>query len=730
MATLILTAVGTIFGGPLGGAIGAMAGRALDQAVFFKPKGRSGPRLAELQVQTSVYGTQIPAIFGTMRVAGTVIWATDLRETKHRHKGGKGQPSYTTYTYSASFAVAVSARAIASVGRIWADGNLLRGSGGDFKSDVGAFRLHQGSADQPVDPLIAAAEGVALTPGHRGMAYAVFEDLQLADFGNRIPSLTFEVVADAGDVDAVSIAAALTGGRVQGSGGVAVGGYAASGDDVRAALGPLVAVQGMTLREAETGLRLEYLEAGADVILRSRLAARLNGRAVSAIKRLRDPAEAVPVRMALRHYDPDRDYQAGVQSAVRPGAGRREAAADLPALMEAGQARALARACLDAGWAGRRRLELLCGWDALALLPGSVVAVEGEAGAWRIVESEWEAMGVRLTLTQLAGGHGGMLPASSGSPARQPDVPHGATTLVLADLPVLSDAIPSAPIVVAAAAGASAGWRRAALFLVEPGSGEALPAGSTAPPAVMGTLVDAVGAGTPFLFDDAATLSVEVLNSEMTLLSASDEALLRGGNLCLVGQELIQFGSAVQTGARTFRLGRLLRGRRGTEWAMAGHDAGAPFLLIEQDRLAVLPDGAAQMGDMLSVLGIGIGDTTPATAAIGVTGEALLPLSPVGLTVAEDALGNRLVRWTRRSRGGWRWLDGVDAPLGEEREAYAVRLMDGGAVVRAVETGVAAWSYPAADAAADIAAGHGGPLTVEVRQIGTHAIGRVATIAI
>ena len=35
-----------------------------------------------------------------------------------------------------------------------------------------------------------------MTPAHRGIAYAVFEQLQLADFGNRIPSLTFEVIAD------------------------------------------------------------------------------------------------------------------------------------------------------------------------------------------------------------------------------------------------------------------------------------------------------------------------------------------------------------------------------------------------------------------------------------------------------------------------------------------------------------------------------------------------------
>ena len=41
---------------------------------------RRGPRLGDLAVQTSSYGSAIPRIYGRMRVAGTVIWATDLKE--------------------------------------------------------------------------------------------------------------------------------------------------------------------------------------------------------------------------------------------------------------------------------------------------------------------------------------------------------------------------------------------------------------------------------------------------------------------------------------------------------------------------------------------------------------------------------------------------------------------------------------------------------------------------
>src|SRR3546814_14919305 len=71
---------------------------------------------------------------------------------------------------------------------------------GDFKTELGAFRLFTGDPDQDADQLMASAEGAARTPAHRGFSYVVFEDLQLADYGNRIPSLTFEVFADEGEV--------------------------------------------------------------------------------------------------------------------------------------------------------------------------------------------------------------------------------------------------------------------------------------------------------------------------------------------------------------------------------------------------------------------------------------------------------------------------------------------------------------------------------------------------
>ncbi len=41
----------------------------------------------------------------------------------------------------------------------------------------------------------------------------------------------------------------------------------------------------------------------------------------------------------------------------------------------------------------------------------------------------------------------------------------------------------------------------------------------------------------------------------------------------------------------------------------------------------------------------------------------------------------------RRSRAGWRWIDGVDAPLAEEAERYRVTITPAGEAARVEETG-------------------------------------------
>ena len=76
------------------------------------------------------------------------------------------------------------------------------------------------------------------------------------------------------------------------------------------------------------------------------------------------------------------------------------------------------------------------------------------------------------------------------------------------------------------------------------------------------------------------------------------------------------------------------------------------------------------------------------------------------------------MKWFGR-RLGWAWPGGADAPLGEELEAYGLRVTANGIALRDWETVAPVATYPAADRLADALAGAPWPLQLEIRQRGT-----------
>ncbi len=225
MAALVLSvagaAAGAVFGpaGAIAGRIaGALVGNIIDKKLF-GPGDQNvvGPRLADLEVMASTEGAPIPRVYGRARLSGQLIWATQLEEVVSNSttsSGGKGHlvsgPSTTTTTFSyfGNFAVGLCEGVIGRVGRIWADGKLL-----DLSRKT--IRVYRGTEDQLPDELIVAKEGAGKTPAYRGLAYVVFERLPLADFGNRIPQLSFEITRPVGRLEQMVRAVTLIPGTTE-----------------------------------------------------------------------------------------------------------------------------------------------------------------------------------------------------------------------------------------------------------------------------------------------------------------------------------------------------------------------------------------------------------------------------------------------------------------------------------------------------------------------------------
>jgi hypothetical protein len=393
MATLILSTVGTALGGPVGGAIGALVGQSIDQQVL-GPASR-GPRLGDLSVQTSSYGMQVPRIYGTMRIAGTVIWATDLVESTQT-TGAKGQPD-AIYSYSVSLAVALSSRRVAEIRRIWADGKLLRGDDGVFKVST-IFRFYDGNEDQELDPLIGSIEGLANTPAYRGLALAVFENLELAEFGNRIPFLTFEVVADAEDVPIAAILADAAGGDISSDAEHSVIGYAAYGASVRAAIEPLVNCYAIDLFDDGLQLRSPQ-DAGAIALSEEMLGNSADQASTPRIQREQGPVSSVPAVLRLSYYDPARDYQSGEARASATDQSGREQALEFPAVLAADDAKSLVHQMIAHQWRKRDKLTLRLPPAFLDLEPGEEIEVPLNPARWTIETCTVDAFVVIAELT-------------------------------------------------------------------------------------------------------------------------------------------------------------------------------------------------------------------------------------------------------------------------------------------------------------------------------------------
>ena len=715
MATLVISTVGNVLGGPVGGAIGALIGQTIDQQIF-GPGPRQGPRLNDLAVQTSSYGTAMPRIYGKMRVAGSVIWATDLNESSILQSGGKNQPDIETYSYSVSLAVALSSRAANGIGRIWADGKLLRGAAGDFKVRT-AFRFYPGDEDQAIDPLIASVEGIAETPAYRGLALAVFEDLELAEFGNRIPFMTMEIVADEAPPTIGAILTDATGGAIQSDLATTIDGYAAHGTTMRAAVEPVVEHLGVELRQRAG--RIETGPPSLHQISEEELGCAPDGKSEAASERSVVPERVLPASLTIDYYDPARDYQTGRMLASVGGRGGKSEAVDLPIVLGGEPARGIAENSVARRWAQRERLTVRLPPHYLALCPGDLLEFPGSNRRWSVSRLNLEAM-ITVAEMHAAWQAAPALAADPGRPAPNRDVVAGPTRLALLDLPDLgSGAVMQLQL---AAASSTMTWRQVP---IEISAGGTIGGGASAQAeTVVGTALTLLAPGEASIFDDHSTVDVELANEEQWLEGRDDDALLMGANLAMLGREIIQFGSAAAIGPKKFRLSRLLRGRFGSEWAMSGHATGDSFVMLDSRTLRAIPLADALAGTEVQVTAHGVGDGAGTTVSTIASGEALRPPSPVHLRALMTG-GSLVVSWVRRSRAGFAWLDEIEAPLGENSERYRVRLQGSAGSIEVEATS----PYVSFDPV-QLAAVGPGPGSLSVAQVGDRALSRWSSIPI
>jgi hypothetical protein len=197
--------IGAYFGGPVGAQIGFAIGSAIGGAI--DPEEIQGPKLGEVPVQTGRDGVPIAYGWGVIHTAGNIIQKNPIVETEESTSVGKGGGTkQVTTRRTRTFAIGVCRGPIRGILRIWQNDKVVydvRENPGIALADTQAYAeaitIYLGDDDQLPDPELESVWGVGTTPAYRGLAYVVWNNFDITDFGSAIPQYRFEVEVDGPD---------------------------------------------------------------------------------------------------------------------------------------------------------------------------------------------------------------------------------------------------------------------------------------------------------------------------------------------------------------------------------------------------------------------------------------------------------------------------------------------------------------------------------------------------
>ena len=391
----------------------------------------------------------------------------------------------------------------------------------------------------------------------------------------------------------------------------------------------------------------------------------------------------LPREVLVNYFETESAYASGIQYDRRlVGHAQQILTLNLSMSLSATKAKQIAAVALWNAWMGRNTFQAMVSRKYAQLEPTDVVTVhKGAATHTARIVGKNEAKGI-ITFDlarENVGTYTQTLPAVSQNAPNQSIVPIPSSDMELLDIPLLRDADDGPGFYVAASPAQDPSyWHGMSLYRsVDAGASWGLFGPAVLSPSAMGTASGALGdfhSGN--IFDESNSVTVVLLDGG-ALSSVSELLVLSGANAALLGDEIIQYKNADLTAAHTYRLSGLLRGRRGTEWAMAGHVSGERFVALSS-ALVRISDGTADIGLTRSYKGVTSGTLLADAVAesFADTGRCLKPYAPVHLGGGRDASGNLVIQWIRRSRLGGEWRNNVDVPLGEASEAYEVEIWD------------------------------------------------------
>lgn len=391
--------------------------------------------------------------------------------------------------------------------------------------------------------------------------------------------------------------------------------------------------------------------------------------------------EQIPAQIALTYSNVDSDYNTATEYSDRLISGIVDTrTVALPMGFTASEAKGISDAMLADEYASRVAGQAAMTLKYSRLVPTDVVTLtspDGDQYRARLVRRTegrvlvaYEWVVDDATAIESAG-----ITSDDYTPSITVNLP-GPTAIELMDIPILRDADNSPGIYVAAKPSRGT-WPGYQLLQSIDGGVEYTDAGTGTSRAVFGETTTVLTTWTGGnVFDEKGSVTVDV---GATLSSATRDDLLNSdANAMLIGDEVIQYRTATLVTTGIYTLTGLLRGRRGTEWAMASHAIGERAVLLRPAGLLRVGYDAARINIETIYKGVTLGKTLSSARPETIidTGIALKPFAPTGLRVDTSTPGLYTVTWDRRTRLSYRWPSTTAVPLGEASETYEADLLD------------------------------------------------------
>ncbi len=148
---------------------------------------------------SSPAGETIPAGIGASSYDGKVVWKSDFSVSSSGKVTASFVMLFSDCIFTSSF----------SLLKLYADGGLIVSNVAPLRQSGQAIRFKDGT-QTAVDPLLTAALGAANATAWPGYCYAVFEDFDCTNYGNRIPLIRAVLAGAVTDIAASEDQSTLT----------------------------------------------------------------------------------------------------------------------------------------------------------------------------------------------------------------------------------------------------------------------------------------------------------------------------------------------------------------------------------------------------------------------------------------------------------------------------------------------------------------------------------------